>query len=171
MLGFRNATPEDIYAVFSNLSYISSVEADAECGNWWKALPKALSLLDISGSQTEVIVDESGTPLAIFGHYPGVKPFVRTTLFVFTNGFMARGIAATLAGRRRIKALQFFYPGVSFHSFTMSAHRKRDLWFSLLGFHYVGIKDGARHYVLLESDKISDLGLVGQYNPTNPRAL
>lgn len=170
MLGFRTATPEDVYAVLSTLSLISSEEVTAECGNWWKALPKVLTLLDVSNSQTEVLVDESRTPLAVFGHYPGENAFTRTTMFMFTDGFLTRGMAATLACRRRLRALQFFYPSVSFHSYTTSRHPARTRWFSLLGFDYTGIKDGAHHYALLETDKAGDLGRVGQYNPTHPRA-
>jgi hypothetical protein len=170
VLGFRDATPMDVHAIMSDLSDISRAEVEFECGSWWAGVPKVLTMLKIPGSTTEVVMDESGTPLALFGNYPGTHAKSRTTLFVFTDRFIGRGLAAVQAGRRRLKALQFFYPGVRFHSYTTSRHQDRTRWFSLLGYRYVGItKDGMHHYVLPESD--SDSKPAKRYSSGNPRAL
>jgi hypothetical protein len=170
VLSFRAATPDDIHTVFSDLSPVSAEEVDQDCGSWWKATSKVLQLLSIKGSQTEGLVDESGTALAIFGHYPTRNAGIRTTWFVFSNKFVARGLAATLACHKRARALQMFYPGVDFRSYTTSRHPDRSRWFSLLGFDYAGVEDGSHLYILLKSDKSSDLGVSGQYNPTHPQA-
>ncbi len=174
MLVFRAATMGDIHVVFSDLSAISSAEVVAECGNWWKALPRALKLLALYDSQTEALIDKSGTALAIFGHYPSREPLVRTTWFVFSGGFEARGLAVALACRRRVGALLAAYPETCFRSFTRSDHPERDRWFAMLGFDFIGTsynETGDTHcYVLVGSDKSSDLSTDDQYNPEHPRA-
>lgn len=175
MLRFRTADMGDVHTVLADLSEISAAEVIAECGSWWNALPKVAKLLTLTDSQTEALVDETGTALAIFGHYPSKYPGNRTTWFVFSRGFEARGLAATLACRRRGQALQAVYLDTHFYSHTRSSHPFRDRWFRLLGFDYFGVnyggrKDGAHCYVLLESDKTSDLGTDGRYNPEHPRA-
>jgi len=171
MLTFQAADMAAIHAVFSDLSEVSAEEVIKDCGSWWKALPKVLKLLALPDSQTEALVDESGTALALFGHYPSETPRIRTTWFVFSNGFIARKAMAVLACWKRVDELRLAYPETEFHSYTTSRHSQRARWFSLLGFHFVGLtSDGAQHYVLQESDKTSDLESVEQYNPTNPRA-
>ena len=171
MLSFRAADMEHVHAVFSDLSEISSDEVLKDCGSWWNALPKVAELLTLPDAQTEALVDETDKALAIFGHYPSEFPNARTTWFVFSNEFMARGVASTLACKRRVGSLRRWYPGTRFHTFTGSDHWERSRWFSLLDFQYVGTAaDGQHHYVLLETDKLSDLQPVGRYNPTNPRA-
>lgn len=168
---FRPADMSSVHAVFADLSKISASEVVEECGSWWAALPRVQELLDLPNSQTEALVDESGTALAIFGHYPGQDVTTRTTWFIFSKGFMRKGMAVTAACQKRVKALQAGYPGIAFHSYTRSDHPGRGRWFALLGFRYAGeTKAGAHHYILLESDKSGDLGAAGQYNPTNPRA-
>jgi len=168
VLHTRSANMSDVHAVFADLSDISSAEVIADCGSWWKALPKILKLLSLPDAQTEALVDEQGTPLAIFGHYPSKSPEIRTTWFVFSKAFQARGLAVVLASRRRLKALQLFYPGVSFHSYTKSDHPERDRWFSLIGMQWAGLgAKGTHHYVL---PKTSDLEPYGLYNPPNPQA-
>jgi hypothetical protein len=168
MLTFRTAQMSDVHAVFSDLSPISADEVSKDCGTWWKAIPKVAELLTIPDSQTEALVDEAGRALAIFGHYPSTNPKIRTTWFVFSKGFMARGLASTRACERRVKSLRLFYPDVNFHSYTASDHWERTRWFALLDFQYVGTtQDGQHHYILLES---GDSGSVERYNPTNPLA-
>jgi len=171
MLSFRTALMGDIHQVFADLSSISAAEVRRDCGNWWNALPKVQELLQLPDAQTDVLVDEHDRALAIFGHYPSENRNVRTTWFVFSQGFVDRGLAATLACKRRVKLLRTFYPAVSFHSYTASDHWERSRWFSLLDFHYIGTTaDGDHHYILTEIDKSRDVGAVGRYKPTNPRA-
>lgn len=172
MLHFRKAGAFHVHQVLSNLSEISADEVNAECGSWWGAMSKVKALLDLPDSRTEALVDEAGTALAIFGHYPSAKPLRRTTWFVFSTGFQARGFAAARACRRRLKALEQFYPDTNFHSITRSNHPDRDHWFRLLGFVYGGpTESGAHHYVRLLPDKRRDPEPTGRYNPDHhPRA-
>lgn len=173
MLSFRTADMSDVHAVFADLSDISASEVRKDCGSWWKALPKVSELLQLPDAHTEALVDEKGRALAIFGHYPSENPKVRTTWFVFAKGFSARGLAATLACRERVRALRVFYPGTDFHSFTASDHWERARWFMLLDFQYLGpSENGDHHYILLgrKARKTRDLKAVGRYKPTNPRA-
>lgn len=172
MLTWRGADMADVHAVFADLSDISAVEIISDVGSWWNALPTVQKILVIPDAQTEALVDETNTALAIFGHYPG-EGLLRTTWFVFSRGFQHRGAASMLACRNRLKTLRLFYPDTYFHSFTMSDHLERVRWFALLGFHYTGTTaNGEHHYVLLPKDthKLSDSGAVERYNPTNPRA-
>jgi hypothetical protein len=165
---FVKANAGHVYEVFADLSEISTAEVVAECGNWWKALPKVLTLLSLPNSQTEALMNEQGTALALFGHYPsGVHPLVRTTWFVFSRGFAARGLAVTLACRRRVRALQRAWPNTRFISFTKSNHPERPRWFELLGFFPAGKPGESYRYVLPES---GDLNEDGQYNPEHPQA-
>jgi hypothetical protein len=155
---------DDVHTLFSDLSEISTAEVNADCGSWWKALPKVAKLLLLPDSRTDVLLDESGTPLAIFGHYPSKQAHIRTTWFVFSKPFIARGLAATRLARRYLKTLQLSYPRTEFHSYTLSSHPGRDRWFTLIGMTSLG----KGHYVL--PYKISDLEPYGLYNPPNPRA-
>ena len=171
MLSVRSANMDDVHSLFSDLSEISTAEVNADCGSWWKALPKVAKLLLLPDSQTDVLLDESGTRLAIFGHYPSKRPNIRTTWFVFSKPFIARGLAATRLARRYLKTLQLSYPETEFHSYTESTHPHRDRWFVLIGMDVRGTtKSGGGHYVLAETHKISDLEPYGLYNPPNPRA-
>ena len=171
MLVWRKADMVDVHTVFSDLSPVSAEEIEGSYGDWWKALPKVLEMLSIPGSRTDALVDESGTPLAIFGHFPSREAGNRVTWFVFSNTFVARGVAGTRACRKMVQGLETFYPSDTFHSMTTSGHHERSRWFSMLGYQYVGIRAGGlHHYVVLKSDKSSDLGHFDQYNPTNPRA-
>lgn len=169
MLRFRAANMGDVHTVLADLSEISTVEVIADCGGWWKALPKVTKLLTLPDSQTEALVDELGVAQAIFGHYPGISPRYRTTWFVFSRGFVVRGAAAALACCRRVRTLRAAYPNTCFQSRTASQHPDRARWFSLLGFHCAIVKlNGTRQYVLPEL--VSDSGAGGRYNPTNPQA-
>jgi hypothetical protein len=171
VLRFKAADMEDVHTVFADLSPISGAEVIKDCGTWWRALPKVFKLLELPDSQTEALVDEIGMAVALFGHYPGQRSGIRTTWFVFSNEFIARGVAATLACQRRLKGLQLVYPDTVFHSYTVSDHPTRDRWFSLLGFCYLGLmSDDSHAYILPKPDKPDDLEPVGWYNPTHPRA-
>ena len=85
---FRPADMSDVHEVFSDLSRISASEVADECGSWWAAMPRVRKLLELPNSQTEALVDESGTAIAIFGHYPSQDATARTTWFIFAQGFM-----------------------------------------------------------------------------------
>jgi hypothetical protein len=171
MLTFCKANMAHIYTVLVDLSEISTDEVNAECGSWWSAMPKVQALLELPDSQTEALVDETGKALAIFGHYPSKTPLRRTTWFVFSRGFQARGFSAARACRKRVEVLEQFYPETNFHSITRSDHPERDRWFRLLGFVHSGYADnGSYHYVRPLPDKRRDPEPSGRYNPNHPRA-
>jgi hypothetical protein len=171
MLTFCKANMAHAYTVLADLSPVSTEEVNAECGNWWAAMPKVQSLLELPDSQTEALIDEKGKALAIFGHYPSTKPLRRTTWFVFSKGFQERGFAAARACRRRVEVLEQHYPRTNFHSITRSNHSDRDRWFRLLGFVCGGVTpEGAHFYVRLLPDKRRDPEPAGRYNPDHPRA-
>lgn len=149
----REATVTDAYAVLRNLSDISRDELIPLFGTWWNALSVVKALM--REGRTVVLAGDD-QPIALFGHSKGDQPNTRRTWFACTPEFF-RGARTTLIARNYLKTLKNFYPGVAFDSYTTSQHPACFRWYSLLGYRYLGLQDGAACFRLyVEKDEKSD---------------